>query len=130
MEFYPGSLPENTEERRPRSCSLPPPLRSNPLNQPRTRRQSLVLTPKILNEYSKVDEESVSYQKKYDIAHYYVFGTHVRQKSIESSSWPVDCTLSANYKSDPCLGGIGFPEPRKSSLPCVMDFSRTDKNGS
>lgn len=130
MEFYPGTLPENTQERRPRSYSLPPaPLQCNPSNQPKTRRQSLVLTPKILDEYSKVDEESMSFQKKYEMAHYFVYGSHGRQKSVESSSWPSDCTISAHYKSDPCLAGIGFLKSRKSSLPCTNNISTTDKNG-
>lgn len=125
MEFYPGTLPENTPQRRERSCSLPPPLRST--NPPKTRRQSLVLTPKILNEYSKVEEESESFQKKYEIAHYFVYGAHVRQKSVESSSWPVDSTVYAHHKSDPCLAGMGFFESRKSSTPCISDIPAENK---
>lgn len=130
MEFYPGNIPEYTE-RRERSISLPaqPPLMRSVDQPSKARRRSLVLTPKILNEFSKVEEESVSFQKKYDTAHYYVYGSHVRQISVETS-WPIDSTMRSphsRYKSEPCIGGMDFLKATKPSAQSLSDISPTDK---
>lgn len=129
MEFYPGSMVENSAPRE-RSRSLNMPSAKYPINvEPRTgRRQSLVLTPKVLNKYSKVEEESASFQRKYDTAHYFVFGSHVKQKSVEypSSSpapWPVDSLVTTHCKSDPCLSGRGLYD-RRTSCPGLPNHSK------
>lgn len=72
------------------------------------RRNSIVLTPDVLDQYAKEDEESAIFKKQYEQAHYNVFGSHVSfYYSAISAPWH-DQTVYPRYRTDARLVAMGF----------------------
>ncbi|EDO42021.1 predicted protein [Nematostella vectensis] len=124
MEFYKANPPPKPNFKRCRSHSLhstPTFSTANNTNGKTSkcvRRPSLVLTPEILDEYYKNEEESESFKRKYEEAHYNVYGSHVSLKQFDASG-AVDSTVYEHYSSDPRLIGMGFFDKRRASCPCI-----------
>lgn len=73
------------------------------------RRNSIVLTPDVLDEYAKEELEATMCKRQYEHACRCVFGTlatYIPEQTILLA--PSDRTVYTRYKRDPCLVAMGF----------------------
>lgn len=96
--------------------------RSNSEPVPRQRRSSIVLTPAVLNEYARGNEDAAMFKRQYEQAYYNVYGSHLPQNNGTATDMTIpwsDQTVYSRYSSDPRLNAMGFFDvQRKSSSRC------------
>ena len=81
----------------------------NSSSRPRSdslRRNSIVLTPDVLDEYAKEEFEAAMCKRQYEQACRCVFGTLA--PNVPETILPADKTVYTRYKRDPCLLAMGF----------------------
>lgn len=82
------------------------------------RRSSIVLTPAVLNEYARGEEDAAMFKRKYEQAYYYVYGSRTPFNNVAATDvtmpWS-DQTVYSRYWSDPRLNALGFFDVRRRS---------------
>lgn len=89
---------------------------SEPIVRPR-RRNSIVLTPAVLNEYARGEENAAIFKKQYEQAYNNVYGSPSAPISNVAATdmtipWS-DQTVYSRYCSDPRLNALGFFDVRR-----------------
>lgn len=94
--------------------------RSNSEPVPRQRRRSsIVLTPAVLNEYARGNEDAAMFKRQYEQAYYNVYGSHLPQNNGAATDMTIpwsDQTVYSRYSSDPRLNAMGFFDFRRKSF--------------
>jgi len=93
--------------------------RSNSEPVPRQRRSSIVLTPAVLNEYARGNEDAAMFKRQYERAYYNVYGSHLPQNNGAATDMTIpwsDQTVYSRYSSDPRLNAMGFFDVRRKSF--------------
>lgn len=93
--------------------------RSNSEPVPRQRRSSIVLTPAVLNEYARGNEDAAMFKRQYEQAYYNVYGSHLPQNNAAATDMTIpwsDQTVYSRYSSDPRLNAMGFFDVRRKSF--------------
>jgi len=70
------------------------------------RRNSIVLTPDVLDEYAREELEATLCKRQYEHACRCVFGTLATY--VPETILPADRTVYTRYRRDPCLVAMGF----------------------
>lgn len=90
---------------------------SEPL-QRQTRRNSIVLTPAVLNEYARGGEDAAMFKRQYEQAYFNVYGSPTPLNNVAATDvtlpWS-DQTVYSRYHSDPRLYALGFFDVRRRS---------------
>ena len=88
---------------------------------PRQRRSSIVLTPAVLNEYARGNEDAAMFKRQYEQAYYNVYGSHLPQNNGTATDMTIpwsDQTVYSRYSSDPRLNAMGFFDVRRKFSRC------------
>ena len=94
-------------------------VRSNSEPVSRQRRSSIVLTPAVLNEYARGNEDAAMFKRQYEQAYYNVYGSHLPQNNGAATDMTIpwsDQTVYSRYSSDPRLNAMGFFDVRRKSF--------------
>ena len=90
---------------------------SEPIQRQR-RRNSIVLTPAVLNEYARGEEDAAMFKRQYEQAYYNVYGSPTPLNNVAATDvtlpWS-DQTVYSRYHSDPRLHALGFFDVRRRS---------------
>lgn len=89
------------------------------------RRNSIVLTPAVLNEYARGEVNAAMFKKQYEEAYYNVYGSSPPLNNVPATDMTIpwsDQTVYSRYCSDPRLNAMGFFDVRRRSA------SRTSSN--
>ena len=95
---------------RPRSNSEPIPRQ--------VRRNSIVLTPAVLNEYARGEEDAAMFKRQYERAYFNVYGSPTPLNNVAATDVTIpgtDQTVYSRYFSDPRLNALGFFDFRRRS---------------
>lgn len=91
---------------------------SEPVPQ-RQRRSSIVLTPAVLDEYARGNEDAAMFKRQYEQAYYNVYGSHLPRNNAAATDMTIpwsDQTVYSRYSSDPRLNAMGFFDFRRKSF--------------
>ncbi|CAH3164487.1 unnamed protein product [Porites lobata] len=80
------------------------------------RRNSIVLTPAVLNEYARGEEDAALFKKQYEQAYYNVYGSTTPFNNVAATDMTIpwsEQTVYSRYSSDPRLNALGFFDVRR-----------------
>ena len=91
---------------------------SEPIVPRQRRRNSIVLTPAVLNEYARGGEDAALYKRQYEHAYFNVYGSSTPFNNVAATDVTIpwsDQTVYSRYCSDPRLNALGFFDVRRRS---------------
>ena len=97
-------------------------VRSNSEPLPRQlqgRRNSIVLTPAVLNEYARGEEDAAMFKRQYERAYFNVYGSPTPLNNVAATDVTIpgsdQTPVYSRYYSDPRLNALGFFDFRRRS---------------